>query len=353
MNALRRKTNVRFAGLDWMRFRNKAYLVTGGSGFIGSHLVAALQSQGHRVRVLDNRFPGRGHHVADEVEAVTGDVADPEAVDEALVGIDGCFHVAAIASVARCQEDWVGAHRTNLTGTIVVMDRARRRSEGRLLPVVYASSAAVYGEQPAVPQDEHAVCRPLTAYGADKLAGEWHARIAAATYGLPNAPLRLFNVYGPGQDPFSPYSGVISVFASRALAGRPLYVHGDGLQVRDFVYVGDAVEALMRAMARLEERGEACAPLNVCSGRPVTVRQLAGAVAEAVGVPNRIEYGPPRAGDIRNSLGSPDRARRVLGWTAATPLDEGVARTVAAMAKSEERPAVDRTQGLGEPCAAS
>ncbi len=220
------------------------YLVTGGAGFIGSHVCDALLARGARVRVLDDLSTGRRENVPAGAELLVGDAADPAVVRDATAGISGCFHLAAIASVARGVEDWLGTHRANLTATITILDALR----GRDVPVVYASSAAVYGDCPVRPIDEAAPLRPLSAYGADKLGCELHARVATHVHRVPTAGLRFFNVYGPRQDPRSPYSGVISIFCERVRSGRAVQIHGDGGQTRDFVFVADVVAALLAAM---------------------------------------------------------------------------------------------------------
>jgi UDP-glucose 4-epimerase len=194
------------------------------------------------------------------------------------------------------------------------------------VPVVYASSAAVYGDPVALPQAEDAPLRPLTAYGADKLASELHARVAGGVHGVPTHGLRFFNVYGPRQDPRSPYSGVVSVFCDRLLAGRPLSVHGDGSQSRDFVAVADVVRALHAALAAV---GLDAPVTNVCTGHSTSVLHLAHTLAETVGVPLELTHGPARVGDIRHSVGDPARLRARLGITADTPLAEGLAALVA------------------------
>jgi len=196
------------------------YLVTGGCGFIGSHLVDELIRRGHLVRILDDLSTGQLSNVPIGTEVIRGDVADPETVAKVMQGTDGCFHLAAIASVERGNLDWLGTHRTNLTGAIAVFDAAGRTSRSGPVPVVYASSAAVYGDNPATPLGEEAATRPLSAYGADKLGCELHAFVAGKVHGVPTCGLRFFNVYGPRQDPRSPYSGVISIFCERLRAGR-------------------------------------------------------------------------------------------------------------------------------------
>lgn len=303
------------------------YLVTGGLGFIGSHLVDALQAEGHGVRVLDNLSTGKRANVAPSTEIIEGDVADGAAVAAAMAGMDGCFHLAAVASVAASIEDWVGTHRTNLTGAITVFDAARRvRADGRPIPVVYASSAAVYGDNPALPLSEHAATRPLTAYGADKLGCEQHARVALHVHGIPTVGLRFFNVYGPRQDPSSPYSGVISIFADRLRRWLPIEIFGDGEQTRDFVYVGDVVAFLLRAMVRESAAG---AVVNVCTGRAVSINELARTMARILGCEAEIIHHPARTGDIRASLGDPGHALRILGLAATTALPDGLAQTMA------------------------
>ncbi|MFZ1413053.1 MAG: NAD-dependent epimerase/dehydratase family protein [Defluviicoccus sp.] len=303
------------------------YLVTGGLGFIGSHLVDALQAQGDTVRVLDDLSTGKRANVGPATEIIEADVADGAAVAAALAGVDGCFHLAAVASVAASVEDWIGTHRTNLTGAITVFDAARRvRAQDRPIPVVYASSAAVYGDNPALPLSEQATPRPLTAYGADKLGCEQHARVALHVHGVPTVGLRFFNVYGPRQDPSSPYSGVISIFADRLRRRAPIEIFGDGEQTRDFVYVGDVVALLLGAMARPSAAGEV---MNVCTGRATSINALARTIAHVLDCEAEIIHRPARAGDIRASVGDPGHALRLLGLAATTALADGLARTMA------------------------
>ena len=303
------------------------YVVTGGAGFIGSHLVDALLAEGHMVCVVDDLSTGRTQNLDPRAELLRGDVADPGMMRAAMAGADGCFHLAAVASVVRANEDWLGTHRSNLTGTIAVLDAAR--AAGRV-PVVYASSAAIYGEQRAEPVAEEAPACPRTAYGADKFGSELHGRVAFGVHGVPTTGLRFFNVYGPRQDPSSPYSGVVSVFAARMATGQPITIHGDGEQVRDFVYVADVVRMLRAGMARLARQPDASV-FNVCTGRPTSVLALARAIGAATGRVPRIGFDGPRLGDVRYSLGNPDRARAALGVAADTVLADGLARTLAGL----------------------
>ncbi len=301
------------------------YLVTGGAGFIGSHLCDALIRRGDTVRVLDDLSTGRRSNLPPDATLLTGDVADPAAVAAAMDGVDGCFHLAAIASVEKGVTDWLGTHRANLTGTIAVFDAIRR--QGSKIPVVYASSAAVYGDTP-VPIAETAPKAPLSAYGADKYGCELHARVASHVHGIPNVGLRFFNVYGPRQDPKSPYSGVISIFCERIAAGLPVSIFGDGQQTRDFVYVADVIRALLAAMALKP----ADSPVfNVCTGIPTSVAGLAGLIAELAGKPLSAHTKPPRAGEIRHSRGQLEAADRVLGTRDRVALRTGLAEVLAWM----------------------
>ncbi len=299
-----------------------AYLVTGGAGFIGSHLCHALRARGDTVRVLDDFSTGKRENLPDGIELIVGDVADPVTVRRAVEGVGGCFHLAAIASVERGVTDWLGTHRANLTGTIAVFDAVRRLPAKP--PVVYASSAAVYGDA-AAPLAEDFRPHPLSAYGADKYGCELHARVAGHVHGVATVGLRFFNIYGPRQDPASPYSGVISIFCEKLRRGAPIDIFGDGQQTRDFVFVADAVAALLAAM-RLRP---ADAPVfNVCTGIPTSVLALARTIAELAGTGLDARHLPPRPGEIRHSAGSPAAARAALGLPQPVPLRAGLAEVL-------------------------
>jgi len=304
------------------------YLVTGGCGFIGSHLADALLAEGHDVRILDDLSTGKLAHKPACAGLAVGDVANAATVAKAAQGVAGIFHLAAVASVERGNLDWLGTHRTNLGGTIAVLDAARHANAGGAVPVVYASSAAVFGANEDVPLTEHAATRPLSAYGADKLGCEQHAFVAGHVHGVPTCGLRFFNVYGPRQDPHSPYSGVISIFCERLKAGRPVTVFGDGEQYRDFVYVADVVRALRAAMRHAALPGRV---FNVCTGRATTVRALAATIGGLLSVAPAIDFAPPRAGEIRASLGDPTHCRAALDFAASTDLHDGLAATLAAL----------------------
>lgn len=296
------------------------FLVTGGAGFIGSHLTDALLAQGHVVRVLDDLSTGKAENLDPRAELITGDVAEAAVTRAVMEDCAAVFHLAAIASVQRGNEDWLGCHRVNLGGTIAVLDAARHHGG---LPVVYASSAAVLGDLGNEVATEASPCRPRTAYGADKLGSEQHAAVGALVHGVPSVGLRFFNVYGPRQDPASPYSGVISIFASRIAAGSGVTLHGDGGQTRDFVYVADVVSHLLAALRYAEAHREA-AVFNVCTGNETSIVALAERIAALSGAAPEIGFGPARAGDIRRSVGNPERAVAGLGVRAVTSLTDGL-----------------------------
>lgn len=301
------------------------YLVTGGAGFIGSHLVATLIDGGHEVIVLDDLSTGKRENLPAGVEMVEGSIVDPVVVERAMVGVDGCYHLAAVASVERATADWSGVHKVNLTGAINVFEAAIRNP--RRPKVVYASSAAVYGAAETMPITERTPRKPLSAYGADKLGCELHAEAGWVVHGLQAVGVRFFNIYGPRQDPRSPYTGVIAKFMELARTGASLTVNGDGLQTRDFVYVVDAVAALMAGMARAEP---AHAVFNVCTGNVTTVRDLAQHILALCGREDPVSYGPGRPGDIRFSQGDPGYATAELGFTATVPIREGLRLLAAA-----------------------
>lgn len=305
------------------------YLVTGGCGFIGSHLCEALLQRGDRVRVLDDLSTGSRANLPGGAAFTQADIRDAAAVRAALAGCDGCFHLAAIASVERSRLDWIESHSVNLSATIQLFDIARQSGPGRRpVPVVYASSAAVYGDQGKAAASEAALPTPVSAYGADKLGCEHHARVAALVHGVPTLGLRFFNVYGPGQPPGSPYSGVISIFCDRLANGLPLTIFGGGEQTRDFLYVADAVTALTAAMDQISPEPDV---LNVCTGRSTSVLKVADMLSGLFGRDLRLAHEPARQGEIRHSLGDPSRARQRLGFAATTPIERGLALTAEAI----------------------
>ena len=294
------------------------FLVTGGCGFIGSHLCEALVRRSDAVRVLDDLSSGSLANLAPGATLIRGSVDDADCVAAALDGVDGCFHLAAIASVQRGTHEWVRTHRANATGLITLLEAIAKRER---IPVVYASSAAVYGDCADLPIAENAERAPLSAYGADKFACELHARVGTHVHGIPATGLRFFNVYGPRQDPSSPYSGVISIFADRLGRGEPIDIFGDGEQTRDFVHVGDVVSAMLQAMAR---RLPDAPVFNVCTGEPCSILELARLIGRFCGMRPEIRFRPARAGEIRRSVGDPSRGAFCLRLRAPTPLAVGL-----------------------------
>ena len=298
------------------------YLVTGGCGFIGSSLADALVAGGGEVRVLDDLSSGHRENCPPRAELMVGSVAEPATLALAMRGVDACFHLAARVSVPLCAQDWTGSHMINLTGTIGVLEHARTDR----IPVVYASSAAVYGDLAEPPLAECSPVAPRSAYGADKLGCELHAAVARQSFGVPTLGLRFFNVYGPRQDGRSPYSGVVSAFCERLAAGRRLRIDGDGGQTRDLVFVGDVVRALLAGLARI---GTAPPVLNVCTGRSVSVLQLARAIGRVLGRTPSFEFADARIGDVRDSRGDPTLLHASLGVRMDTDLGDGLRETLA------------------------
>lgn len=306
------------------------YLVTGGAGFIGSHLVEELLAAGHAVRVLDDLSTGNVDNLPSCAELRVASITDPAAVRTALDGVDGCFHLAAVASVERTQKEWWLSHGVNLSGTIAVFEEVHRQQKlrGKPLPVIYASSAAVYGNPRQCPISEDIRTCPLSPYGADKLGCEQHAAVGRSLFGLQTVGLRLFNVYGPRQNPNSPYSGVISIFCDRLLNRKTIEIHGDGRQVRDFVYVKDVVGAFILAMENASSKEDL---FNICTGVGTTIVELGNVVSRVCGLPFRASYGPERGGDVRLSVGNPSKASELLGFSSRISLEDGLAETLASM----------------------
>lgn len=300
------------------------FLVSGGCGFIGSHLVEQLVTKGDKVLVLDNLSSGKLTNLCEGAEFVEGDVLDRQTVHDCISGIDGIFHLAAISSVARTTENWPECHSINQTGTINLFDSVANLKQ-KTVPVVYASSAAVYGDKSGSSSRSETECpAPISAYGADKLGCELHARVAKLVHNVPTVGLRFFNVYGPRQDPSSPYSGVISIFADRVRRNLPLTIFGDGSQVRDFVFVLDAVKFLIRAMEECNGNDI----YNVCTGQGTNIAELAKMIAEIQGVSSEIEFRPSRKGDIKHSVGSPEAAYASLHCRADTDVRRGLRLTI-------------------------
>ncbi len=306
------------------RIKPKKYLVTGGCGFIGSHLVDELIAQGNKVTILDNLSTGKRENAHPKAELIIGDTTNYKTVEDSFKNIDGCFHLAAIASVEKSITEWALTHTVNITSTVNIFQAASRANPK--IPVVYTSSAAVYGNCPTIPTSESVNIAPLSAYGVDKYACDLHGRVAWDVHGVPNIGLRPFNVYGPRQDPHSPYSGVISIFTNRILAGLPITIFGDGGQVRDFVYVADAVKAFIASMENLAIKVHHSGhdEINICTGKFTSINKLADIISEISGIRAQYIYASPRTGDIRISIGDPSRLLSRLGIKLNIALEEGL-----------------------------
>jgi UDP-glucose 4-epimerase len=300
-------------------------LVTGGAGFVGAHLAEALVRRGDRVRILDNLSTGQRANLAsiqDQVELFPGDVGDSQAVARAIAGCDLVFHQAALASVPRSLAEPLATHEACATGTLVVLDAARRAGVRR---VVYAASSSAYGNRPEPRKREDDLPSPLSPYAAAKLAGELYCKAFWHSYGLETVALRYFNVFGPRQDPSGPYAAVIPLFVKALLSGQRPTIFGDGLQTRDFTYVANVVHANLLAAAAPEAAGGV---FNVGSGTAISLLDLLRELNAILGTQVEPIFQPPRAGDVRDSLADISRARRVLGYEPQVSLAEGLKRTV-------------------------
>jgi nucleoside-diphosphate-sugar epimerase len=311
--------------LDAGIFRGRMVLVTGGAGFIGSHLVDALLEQGAVVRAMDNFSTGRREnlaHCSDRIEFVAGDIRDRDTCHSACRGVTFVFHLAALGSVPRSMKDPATTIEVNVSGTANIFAAARDNGARR---VVYASSSSVYGDSERLSKKEGEEGLPLSPYALSKIMDEQLADIFALAFGLESIGLRYFNVYGPRQDPEGPYAAVIPRFFRAYLAGETPVIYGDGLQSRDFTYVDDAVRANLLAAAA---PSEACArAYNVGGGRRTTVRELARSVRETVGSGPEPLSAPPRAGDVLHSLADLGRVREAIGYQPQWDLSRGLARS--------------------------
>lgn len=299
------------------------YLVTGGAGFIGSHLVDALLARGESVRVADNFSSGTRSNIPAGVDVVEGDLAAPGVATHAMTGVDYVLHMAAVPSVPRSVADPLGTNHDNVDATLQVLVAARDAGVRR---VVFSGSSAEYGDSPELPKREDMMPAPVTPYGLQKLIGEQYCRMFTSLYGLETVSLRYFNVFGPRQSPDSPYSGVISLFIHAYLRGQAPMVFGDGSQTRDFVYVTDVVNAVLRAATTPGVAGES---INVATGRSVSVMQLVHALQRVVGTSIDPMLAPPRGGDVMHSQADITKARTLLGFEPAVSLEEGLGHTVA------------------------
>jgi UDP-glucose 4-epimerase len=302
-------------------------VVTGGAGFIGSHLVDGLVRDGQSVRVLDDFSTGLRENLAQHgarIELVEGSVTDPAAVAKAVRGARFVFHLGALASVARSVESPLVSHAACATGTVTVLDEARKAGVKR---VVYAASSSAYGGYSTPDgQTEDLLPNALSPYAAAKLAGEYYMQAFAATYGIETVRLRFFNIFGPRQRADSPYSGVIAIFTAAMQKGTAPTVHGDGLQSRDFTYVGNCVQSIVKASAAPGVSGKV---YNVGTGRSVTVLQLVEAMNKLMGKDLKAKHAEPRAGDVRYSMADIARTQKDLGYEPTVTFEQGLAKTLA------------------------
>jgi nucleoside-diphosphate-sugar epimerase len=300
------------------------YLVTGGAGFIGSHLTEELVRRGERVRVVDSLVTGKRQNLAHipGVEFVEGDLADVDIAQRAVEGVDFVLHQAAIPSVPRSVQDPLTSHRANVDATLNVLIAARDAGVKR---VVYAGSSSAYGDTPTLPKVETMGTAPLSPYALQKLVGEQYCQMFTQLYGLETVTIRYFNVFGPRQDPSSPYSGVISLFISALCEKRRPVIYGDGEQTRDFTYVANVVDGVLRARNAPGTSGEV---VNVATGGRISINTLFQSVRDLVGGGVDPVYSPARAGDVRDSQADIDKARRLLGYEPHISFEEGLKRTV-------------------------
>ena len=301
-------------------------LVTGGAGFIGSHIAARLAANGARVRVLDDLSTGHRENIDEiggDVDFIQGSVADEDLLHKALENVELVFHEAAIPSVPRSVEAPRQTHIASVDGTFSLLVAARDRGVRR---VVYAASSSAYGDQPTLPKSEEMRPDPLSPYAVAKLVGEYYCRAFTRVYGLETVSLRYFNVFGPRQDPGSQYSGVVSRFISVLLANERPVIYGDGEQSRDFTYIDNVVFANMNAASAKEASGKV---INVANGERITLNQLLAELKELTGRQDvTAEYLEPRVGDVRHSLADITMARELLGYESKVRLREGLQRTI-------------------------
>ena len=307
-----------------MKLPFKSALVTGGAGFIGSHLVEMMVSEGCKVTVLDNLSSGNYSnlkHIADHISFIEDDIRNQKALNMAIADCEVVFHLAAIVSVPQTIDDPIDAASVNDMGTLLVFEAARQQNVKR---VIFASSCAVYGDDFRLPKKEDMIPKPQSPYAVQKLTSEYYASVFFELYDLETVALRFFNVYGPRQDPSSPYSGVISIFMTKALQHAPAVIYGDGNQSRDFIYVQDVARANLLAATAPEASGQV---INIGSGSSVNINQLWEAICTLSGKNLKPEYAPKRSGDIVKSVAAIDFAKSRLGFEPETSFEEGLKST--------------------------
>lgn len=313
-----------------------SYLVTGGAGFIGSHLATELIRRGHRVRVADSLITGKRHNLdhIPAVEFLEGDLADASFAQRAAEGMEYVLHQAAIPSVPRSVKDPMTSNRANIDATLSILVAARDAGVKRF---VYAGSSSAYGNTPTLPKREDMPTNPLSPYALQKLVAEQYCRMFTRLYGFETVTTRYFNVFGPRQDPGSPYSGVISLFATALLRGRQPVIYGDGEQTRDFTYVANVVDGVLRACeARTQVAGEV---INVATAGRISLNELLGVMNAIVGTNLQAVYKEERAGDVKDSQADISKAKALLGYTPIVGLEEGLRHTIEWCRHSSPAPA--------------
>ena len=300
------------------------YLVTGGAGFIGSHLTEELIRRGEQVRVADSLITGHRKNLAhlSGIDFLEGDLADLSVAHRAVHGVDYVLHQAAIPSVPRSVEDPVTSNRANIDSTLNVLVAAR---DARVKRVVYAGSSSAYGNTPTLPKQEDMPTNPLSPYALQKLVGEQYMQMFTALYGLETVTIRYFNVFGPRQDPSSPYSGVISIFARALLENKAPTIYGNGEQTRDFTYVANVVDGVLRAVKAPGASGQV---INIATGSSISLNRLFASMRDIVGSRLEVMYGPPRSGDVTDSLADITRARALLGYEPSVSFESGLKKTI-------------------------
>jgi len=322
-----------------MSHQLKRALVTGGAGFIGSHIVDALMSDGCQVTVLDNLSTGSDLNLANAMDRITfykGDIRDRQMLEKAARDCDVIFHLAAMVSVPQTIEDPVESASINEMGTLYVLETARKNNIRR---VIFSSSCAVYGNAPQLPKKESMPLNPGSPYAVQKITAEHYMRLGYQLYGLETINLRYFNVYGPRQDPSSPYSGVISIFMNKAIGNQSPVIYGDGSQSRDFIYVADVVTANLLAARSASAKGEI---INIGTGNTVQINQLWDMICSLKGATIKPRYQSARPGDIQASMASVERAEKKLGFKIEYPFEKGLALTYRWYLQQHKKEAYDR-----------
>jgi nucleoside-diphosphate-sugar epimerase len=302
-----------------------SYLVTGGAGFIGSHLAEELIRRGHRVRVVDSLITGKRSNLdhLPSVDLLEGDLADGDVAARAVDGVEYVLHQAAIPSVPRSVNDPVTSNQANVTASLKILVAAR---DARVRRLVFAGSSSVYGDTPTLPKREDMPANPRSPYALQKLVSEQYCQMFTQLYGFETVTTRYFNVFGPRQDPGSPYSGVISLFSTAILAGRNPVIYGDGEQTRDFTYVANVVDGVLRACEAPQAAGQV---INVATGGRISLKELLRVMNQICGTNIEPAYRDPRLGDVRDSQADISKARALLGYEPIVSFEEGLRRTVA------------------------